>query len=165
MSRKPFEDFCLRKILLLCTLTVCCWVIPASGIRCYVCENARSHEECNQAKNLKECPRDVSPSQDVCEIKTHYDQNKGYSITKSCGTGPCSVGAANSEVLSWVSKCEKDKPQWTCESCCPTDGCNTSGASSIGPVAGFGKRIISLLLLPGLALLLVGMMATDYYTM
>lgn len=160
MSRKPVEDFYLKKITLLCTLILCWWALPANAIRCYVCENAKTNEECNQPKNLKECPRDVSPSQDVCEIKTYYSQDTGYSITKSCGTGPCNVGAANSEVLSWVSKCEKDKPQWTCEFCCSRDGCNTSGANSVGP-AGFGKRV-ALLLLPAVALLLVGMPGTDY---
>lgn len=161
MSRNRFEDFSMKKISLLCALVILCsWVLPASGIRCYVCENAKTNEECNQPKNLKECPRDVSPSQDVCEIKTSYSQETGYSITKSCGTGPCNVGAANSKVLSWVSKCEKDKPQWTCEFCCSTEACNTSGADSVGP-AGFFQRV-ALLLLPAVALLLVGIADTDF---
>ncbi|CAI9738674.1 Hypothetical predicted protein [Octopus vulgaris] len=96
-------------------LFISCWLLllhPVSGIRCFVCENAKSDKECNQPINIKECPKDVSPSQDVCEITQTYSKENGLTINKKCGTGPCHVGAANSRVLGWASQCEKDKPEW-----------------------------------------------------
>ncbi|GAB1606939.1 Hypothetical predicted protein [Argonauta hians] len=122
------------KLNIFFALFISSWLLalinPVSGLRCFVCQNARSDKECNDAKNFKECDRDKSPSEDVCEISQSYSKEDGLTINKKCGIGPCQVGGANNRVLGWASQCDKDKPEWKCEFCCSTDGCNRSGARS-----------------------------------
>lgn len=91
------------------------------GIKCWVCDNARSHGECRAQGKLKAC----GWTEDACQTHVRHD-NTGLYYIKGCKSSvSCKNNyVQNNRVAFWPVQCNLNRLHTVCRCCCGTSGCN-----------------------------------------
>ncbi|CAL8101612.1 unnamed protein product [Orchesella dallaii] len=92
-------------------------------LKCYQCEieGKDPHHTCKD-EDLKVCPNDYAADRCLTNIKRNVTGH--YHISKRCALAPCELPGIQSSLLKLTSSCDQSRDEFSCYTCCDSDGCN-----------------------------------------
>nr|XP_026693505.1 sushi, von Willebrand factor type A, EGF and pentraxin domain-containing protein 1 isoform X1 [Ciona intestinalis] len=107
--------------LLLHVASLAAVIFAVDGLKCWVCDNARTNAECLARGRLWQC----QPNQRACQTEVRRDP-QGMRITKRCKQAlACDNNFIQNPRAAWFPSQCSDQHGSVCRCCCDFDNCNT----------------------------------------